>query len=216
MSYDDMTDYKDSTYVYNENNGLRVGKIEDYAILKRADVDNNKTNWGMSQTSKLLPSLDHDFPNEDGSWANFNTTEQAQHWDRTDCGNLQNLDYYPTTDTIESYTTTWSISVPPGFSVSGTVDHKQIKRDIEYQSNQDVRALYDYVDTSQTYAAYDKDTVPVLQSSWKTDRPSTGDQIAPSYIFGKFTETDDYASDPYATESDSLFNMFYEGEIDDV
>lgn len=56
-----------------------------------------------------------------------------------------------------------------------------------YEKNKKVKASYTYRgDYGGYHEAYDENLVLGLVSSWVTDRPDYGDNIAPSYFLGKF------------------------------
>lgn len=206
MSWDDSTYISTDTFV--QYDGENVGMLENYTELKRKNVENSygekKTKWGMRQVCKMLPAADNSFSNEEytyAPWINYDT-QQVQNWKRTDLTSLDNIDYSPASDTESSISTTYSISFPPSLTVSANTDHPKVGRDITYTANEKVEGDYYYSDITSSYDGIDKNCKFGQVTGWITDRPSSGDNIAPTYFFGKFV------GDGGRGASDSIFHFF--------
>lgn len=206
MSWDDSTYISTDTFV--QYDGENVGMLENYSQLKRKNVENadgdKKTKWGMKQVCKMLPASDNSFNNEEydyAPWINYDT-RQVQNWKRTDLTSLDNIDYSPASDTESDVSTTFTISFPPSLSISATADHPKVGRDITYDPNEMVKGDYYYSTATEVFAGADKDCKYGQVTGWITDRPSSGDDIAPTYFYGEFI------GDGGRNASNSIFYFF--------
>lgn len=231
MSWDDDTFLRQEVPVYYTDHTCyyQVGKLEHYSSLKRYDTTNSngeeKSKWGMSQQSKMLPAAANSFSGEkhhSDSWVNQKTI-QTQNWQRTDVPNLENIDYSPSTNKTTSYSGSFSVSIPPGLSVGASADHPNIDRSINYDPDAKVKGTYQYTGYfGGDLASRDQNVLLGQSTGWITDRPSSGDDIAPSYFYGRFHgEVCDYDPDGSTQEvldttNETLFTMFQEGEINDI
>lgn len=190
MSWDDFTYLRQENYA--TYNGKQAGRIEHYSELARYDGYNAnnepKSKWALKQNSKMLPSISNSFPDEEtqnGPWVNFDT-QQVQNWKRTDLQNLENIEYSPSTDRTSSESGSVSVSFPPSLSMSTSISYPEISRNIDYDYDEQWRALYSYNSGTTILDGMDDNCTHGGVTGWVTDRPTSGDNIAPSYYFGKF------------------------------
>lgn len=198
------------------NSGAKVGRIEQYTYMEYGDFVNangeRKTAWGMEQNAKMLPAYANGSSDgcnfgKDKIWTN-KKAEQVQNWQRTDLSGLENAKYNPSRDVTSESNTSFSVSAPAGVSVSTSVDHPRLERDIVYQSDRKYSGYYDFAG----YDAADENCQLGMTSTWITNRPSSDDGIAPSYFYGEF---DGYDCDlnEYRTRDTYLFHFFSYSEF---
>lgn len=222
MSWDDSTFLRQEVDVVHSNGGCtwQVGRLEHATTLKRKDDTNangkKKSRWGMTQSSKMLPGIANNFSsNPNADWVNEDT-EQTQNWGRTDLSNLENVNYNPSSSQTTSLDGTLTLSVPPTLGVSA--DYPKVSRTINYDPDAKVQGLYGYSSTFGTLDAYNDNIVIGEVTGWITDRPSSGDKIAPSFLFGEFEGAgcNDSGNLIATTEGETLFVFFDLVDIDDV
>lgn len=161
--------------------------------------------WGMEQDTQMLPGDDNDYSTcnfaQDNNWYNH-WSEVTQNWSRSDLSGLSNISYKPS----QSETTEWDTSIGlsnSGITVTANPDHPRIKRTVQYEPNSRVKSVYDY----DGYAGQDNNLVLGQVSTWISDRPSSGDRIAPSYSYGGF-DGGNCQGNSLDTAGDSLFVFF--------
>lgn len=216
MPWADYSRHSDDTYI--KVDGEIVGEIRDASTLKRDDYESDGTDrtwWGMEHTGIMIPSVwsnaDFGSPYPYDRWKN-KRNGQTQNWKRTDCGDLTNYGMDPDSDLTSSVDTTFTVSIPPTVSIS--IDHPKLKRDWRYDYNEWYDCQYYYVGNWGTFDGIDERCDHGMTSAWSTLRPSSGDQIAPTYYMGTLTGRDGDLN--YETKANNLFKMFYYYEIDDV
>lgn len=221
----------DGTTYYNKDSGIYIGDCSDYtgcnATIKIAKIelytaveyehDKNSdgekiTVWGMEQQGKMLPGDD----NNDWNGSDCDYEDRChnyrchldQNWRRSDLTNLQNAKYAPSTDKTAEINTTYTVGTG-GVSVSASADYPKIERDMDYQSDDYLNGTYHFYwgdNYNDFYEGAHYDSLLGQVSTWTSDRPSDGDNIAPTYQLGAFTTIN--CSGEHANYSTDLFTMF--------
>ncbi|WP_410765556.1 hypothetical protein [Haloferax sp. DFSO60] len=215
----DIIYYCDTGTVCGGASSMQVGKLEHYSYTEYDNFinanDEEKSAWALKQNAKLLPANDNDYNGScdigsTADWGNY-FAHHTQNWKRTDLTSPENQSYAPSSDLTSEVSTSLSVSAPAGISVSTSVDHPELKRNVDYEPDEQVQAYYDFFDQSfggGVYDAYDSDSQLGQASSWTTDRPSSGDRIAPSYLYAEFNGVECDGAGRTTTDGDNLFLFF--------
>ena len=200
---------------------FKFGEIGILSNIKREDTINVGNEpisvWGMSQETYHRPAIDNDWVNEPTSVDNITNkkTKLVQNWSRSDLSNLNNYSRAPAATNTTDYSGSISVSVPFGASISATASSPRIEILPDFD-NQHVAIDYDYDNYWGQLAAADENTQHRHVTSWISDRPSSGDKIAPSYYWGQFEGQ--YNTYPYesTTSAGNTFYFFRDGGFVDA
>jgi hypothetical protein len=158
-------------------------------------------------------------------WENH-WAELTQNWDRSELDDLGIWEYKPSyqDETKTSVDTSISASAPKSVGVSVSIDFPKLKIQSEKSDNM-LKSTYDFWGTFGPLEAADEDVQLGTVMSWDSLKPSSGDKIAPTYMYGRFIGPDFYCSSTNGCADDfmeemqegaSTFNFFYEYDIDDL
>jgi hypothetical protein len=178
----------------NEDDGnclteIQVGQIELYTRMEYDHTKNSdgekKTIWGMEQQGKMLPGSDNTQWNSENcdheqDWKS-KYCDLDQNWTRSDLSSLDNGKYKPSTDKEAAVDATLTIGWK-NVEVNVDVDYPKIKRDMDYRPNKGIYGNYYF----QGYDGATDDSLLGQVSTWISDRPDSGDDIAPTWMYGEF------------------------------
>ncbi|WP_135825234.1 hypothetical protein [Halorussus ruber] len=240
----DEVRFEDNQSVYHDNGDCseKVGEYRLATKLKRSDYieedsGDPKSEWAMKQKGFMWPLTDnHDefdfyesyFGDQWRCWHN-SEAELTQNWDRSELNDLGIWNYEPSysDETQTSVNTSYGVSAPKSVGVSVSVDHPNLVIQSDLENNK-LTATYDFRDYWELRLdASDEDVQLGTVTAFTSARPDSNDKVAPTYMYGSFDgpEWDCYNRDGCPTEQDgnltqspgsSLFNFFYEYDIDDL
>lgn len=228
-------------YVYDMHGWDCVEKVGEFRLNTRLERDdytdeytgNERSEWAMSQQAHMWPlgvnpdefnfAYEH-FGDQWECWAN-SSTELTQNWDRSELDDLGIIEYDPSysDETTTSIDTTISASIPKGVSVSADIDTPKVEIQSELDGHK-LRSTYDFWGSISAYDAAFADVQQGTVTAFDSLKPADRDKIAPTYMYGGFEgwiwecEPLDSCNTHHdrRVEDGSLFNFFYEQNIDDL
>lgn len=173
------------TWVYAD---AKIGYLEDFAeVYKNTSETQSDTNdYAVTQHGYTQPAHDHDWGNRA-----FNLeTRQVQNWTRSDLDPVDHLDHAPVRDKKTKFDTTISATYGGG-GISVNYKIPYIKRNVEYETEEQIKTYYRYPQRIDGHEAKYVDCDHEQISIWRTDPIVCGsDTITTSYYWGEFEEYD--------------------------
>jgi len=102
-----------------------------------------------------------------------------------------------------------------GVTASASIDHPEVERDMNYMSDKGLYGEYDFeFGDDYSHDGAFKNCAFGQVTTWISDRPQySGDDIAPTWMYGKFEGTSCEGYDFEDQHDTSLFEMFEWGEF---